>query len=293
MRIALVAATLAGTFLCQPSVFAHATPPPEGCIVDTATGSFGGTNGIGTDGSCNGNSDGGEGGLPTRVVDCGRPQVHQIASSWNPECGTPIDCVLTDTTTGATKRVDAMGTETRVNGRWSRPVVWCPAEADPAPTVAEIREEAVRLLPSVRPGRASTSPALVNTETIFWAATDTNRTLPTATVVGRPVQLRIAFDSAHWTFGDGSSDETSEAGRVYDKVDDPCDTVHCPDYYTHTYTRAGRMRITLTVTWRASYRVGGGGWTDLDAPITGPPSTIALRLYEARGVLVADPGEHR
>jgi hypothetical protein len=51
------------------------------------------------------------------------------------------------------------------------------------------------------------------------------------------------------------------------------------------------MRITLTVTWRASYRVTGGAWTDLDAPITGPAGTIRLHLYEARGVLVANPGE--
>jgi hypothetical protein len=200
--------------------------------------------------------------------------------------------VLTNKTTGATKRVDAMGTETNVNGRWSKPIVWCPAEADPAPTVADIREQAIRLLPHVQPGKASTSPALVNTETIFWAATQTVRTLPTATVVGQQVQLRIAFDSAHWAFGDGSTDATTDAGKVYDKSADPCDTVHCPDYYTHTYTSTGRMRITLTVTWRASYRVAGGAWTDLDAPITGPSSTISLHLYQARGVLVANPGEH-
>ncbi len=227
----------------------------------------------------------------TKVIDCGHPQVHAIASTWNSICGRPIDCVLTDNATGTTKRVDAMGTETKVNGRWSRPVVWCPAEADPAPTVADIREQAVRLLPPVQPGKASTSPALVNTETIFWAATQTDRTLPTATVVGQQVQLRIAFDSARWNFGDGSTDETTDPGKVYDKSVDRCDTVHCPDYYTHTYTSTGPMQVTLTVTWRASYRVAGGAWTDLDAPITGPASTIRLRLYEARGVLVANPDE--
>jgi hypothetical protein len=207
-------------------------------------------------------------------------------------CGTPIDCVLTDKATGKTRRVDAMGTETRVNGRWSTPMVWCPAEADPVPTLADIRQQAIRLLPSVEPGKASTNPALVNTETIFWAATRPNRTLPTATVVSRRVQLRIAFASAHWDFGDGAKDSTTDPGKVYDNVNDPCRTVHCPDYYTHTYTTTGVMRVTLTVTWRASYRVAGGGWTDLDTPITGPSSTTALHLYEARGVLVPNPNEH-
>jgi hypothetical protein len=228
----------------------------------------------------------------TRVVDCGRPQAHDIASSWNPVSGKPVDCVLTDKATGATRQVDAMGTETRMNGRWSTPVVWCPAQADPAPTVADIRDRAIRLLPNVEPGKASTNPALVNTETIFWAATRPNRTLPTATVVGRQVQLRIAFDAAHWDFGDGATDTTTDPGKAYDDADDPCRTVHCPDYYTHTYPTTGVMRVTLTVTWQAGYRIAGGGWNDLDAPITGPTSTTALHLYEARGVLVPDPDEH-
>lgn len=257
-------------------------------------GGSGGPLGILVHGICLATGPGGGAQVPaaqTRVIDCGHPQVHEIASSWNPECGTPIDCVLTDPATGATRRVNAMGTETKINGRWSRPVVWCPAEADPVPTLADIREQAIRLLPSVQPGKASTNPALVNTETIFWAATAPNRTLPTATVVGQQVQLRIAFESARWSFGDGTSDVTTDPGRVYDDAGDPCRTVHCPDYYTHTYTATGRMQVTLTVTWRAGYRVGGGAWTDLDDPITGPSSTTELRLYQARGVLVADPDE--
>jgi hypothetical protein len=258
-------------------------------------GGSGGPAGILVHGVCLATTDGGPVPTPvhrTRVVDCGHPQAHDIASSWNPACGKPIECILTDRASGKTRQVDAMGTETRVNGHWSKPVVWCPAEADPVPTVADIREQAIRLLPSVEPGKASTDPALVNTETIFWAATSPNRVLPTATVVGRRVQLRIAFESARWNFGDGATDTTTDPGKVYDDTNDPCRTVHCPDYYTHTYTTTGAMQVTLTVTWRAGYRIAGGGWNDLPEPITGPTSTTALHLYEARGVLVPDPDEH-
>lgn len=271
---------------------ASAAPFPTGepCVIH-GQGAFGGQ-GVLINGHCEPVIGGQTPGIQTRVINCGHPQAHDIASSWNPVCGKPIDCVLTDQATGKSRRVDAMGTETRVNGRWSKPVVWCPAQAVPVPTVADIREEAIRLLPHVAPGKASTNPALVNTETIFWAATNPDRTLPTATVVGQQVQLRIAFDSAHWTFGDGTSDTTTDPGKVYDDATDRCDTVHCPDYYTHTYTSTGVMRVTLNVTWRASYRVGGGAWNDLADPITGPSATTDLHLYQARGVLVADPDEH-
>jgi hypothetical protein len=292
MRVTLVAILLVAGACARGKAAAAVVNDGEPCII-RGQGAFGGQ-GVLINGRCVPAAAGNPVGTSpvTRVIDCGRPQVHEIASSWNPVCGKPIDCVLTDKVTGATRRVNAMGTETKINGRWSKPVVWCPAQADPVATVADIRDEAIRLLPPVQPGKASTDPALVNTETIFWAATQPNRTLPTATVVGERVQLRTAFDSARWDFGDGATDETTDAGRVYDEAADPCDTVHCPDYYTHTYTTTGPMRVSLTVTWRASYRVAGGAWADLDDPITGPPSTIQVRLYQARGVLVSAPGRH-
>ena len=98
------------------------------------------------------------------------------------------------------------------------------------------------------------------------------------------VQLRIHLDYAHWGFGDGTTATLTTAGKPYDPTGDPCRTAQCPDYYGHTYTRTGRMTITLTVSWRAQYRLTGGTWTDIDGPVTGPTSQHVLTVKEARGV---------
>ena len=152
-----------------------------------------------------------------------------------------------------------------------------------------IDKEAVK----IQIGSAWTHTALINAETVLWAATDPDRTLPTATVVGRRVQLRIAFDHANWDFGDGTTDTTTDPGQPYSKAD-PCTTAQCAQYYGHTYRSTGPATITLTVAWHAEFSLDNGAtWTAVDTvPLTGPETTHQLDVAQARGVLVPDPVTH-
>ena len=156
-----------------------------------------------------------------------------------------------------------------------------------ATTVGQIRQQALRLLPHVSIGSAPDGAGLTNAETVLWADTDTDRQLPTVTIVGQQVEIRISFDHANWTFGDGASDTTDSPGRPYDAESDPCETAQCADYYGHTYRSTGRVTVTLTVAWNAQYRLGGQSWTDVGAaPLTGPAGTQSLTIRQARGVIV-------
>jgi hypothetical protein len=180
---------------------------------------------------------------------------------------------------------------TFVNGRWTNPQVWCPAQATPAPTLADIREQALRLLPHVTIGSAWTDTALVNAEVVLWAATPTDRDLGAVIVVGKQVQLRVSFVRADWDFGDGATDSARDPGKPYDGTTDPCRTAQCPDYYGYTYRHTGTRTIQLRVTWHAQYALGGG-WTDIPGDLTGPVATHDVTVKQARGVLVANPGDH-
>ena len=188
---------------------------------------------------------------------------------------------------------DAYATFVQTNGRWVLQSVWCPATAQPIPTTQALREQVLRLLPSVQIGSAWTHRALVNAETILWADTSSSRTLRTVNVVGRRVQLRIAFDHANWDFGDNHTDTTTDPGKPYSKSD-KCGTAQCPDYYGHTYTDVGPVTITLSVAWHAQFSLDNGAtWTDVDAaPLTGPPTTHNLDVVQARGILVVGSGGH-
>jgi hypothetical protein len=177
------------------------------------------------------------------------------------------------------------------NGTWVLQQTWCPAAANPIPTTQALRQQVLRLLPTVQIGSAWTTRALVNAQTILWAQTDAHRSLGTVTVVGRQVGLRIDFDHATWNFGDNAVDTTTEPGRAYSQSD-PCNTAQCPGYYGHTYQGTGPVTITLTVAWHAQFSLDNGNtWTDVDpAPLTGPAATHDLTVVQARGVLVPDPG---
>ena len=206
------------------------------------------------------------------------------------ECGAPKVCYDTTTDPKQKHPEDAYATFIEQGGKWVLQSVWCPATAKPIPTTKALRQQVLRLLPSVRIGAAWSHRALVNAETVLWAATGAKRTLRTVTVVGRRVNLRIAFDHANWSFGDGSSDTTTAPGKAY-STSDPCNSAQCADYYGHTYRDTGSRTITLTVAWHAQFSLNGGRtWTDVDAaPLTGPQATHQVRVLQARGVLVGGP----
>jgi hypothetical protein len=153
-----------------------------------------------------------------------------------------------------------------------------------------LREQAIRLLPHVAIGSAWKDVALVNAETILWAATEPTRALADATLAGQHIALRIHFVSAHWDYGDGTTQTVTSPGKPYRQTD-PCHTAQCPHYFGHTYSQIGTMTITLAVTWHAQYRTTGP-WIDIPDDITGSASSHTLVVKQARGVLVPNPGGH-
>lgn len=225
---------------------------------------------------------------PTKRVYCGRPTV-RANGLWNRECGPPHACTHRDPTTDRLVFTDAFATLTLVNGRWSNPQVWCPNNTRPGIDQTALREQAIRLLPAVAIGSAWKNVALVNAETILWAATRTARPLPSASLAGQQIALRIRFVSAHWDYGDGTRQTIATPGKPYDSAD-PCHTAQCPHYFGHTYARTGSMTITLTITWHAQYRTTGP-WIDIPDDITGSPSRHTVVVKQARAVLVPNPGE--
>ena len=220
---------------------------------------------------------------PTKTVTCGYPSSADNGL-WNPACGAPRDC----------PSGPAFATFIEQHGKWVLLDSWCAgdpaAPARPVLTTTALRQQVLRLLPTVQIGTAWTTRALVNAETVLWAQTSSHRDLGTVTVVGQPVKLRIGFDHADWSFGDSTSDTTTSPGKPYTQTD-PCNTAQCSDYYGHTYRATGPVTITLTVAWHAQFSLDAGAtWTDIDpAPLTGPPATHRLRVIQARGVLVQDP----
>jgi hypothetical protein len=219
----------------------------------------------------------------TRTLTCGYPSSLDNGF-WNAQCGTMMRC----------PKGPAFGTQIQQNGQWVLLNTWCAGDPVNAParvvTTAALRQQVLRLLPTVRIGSAWTTRALVNAETILWAETSARRSLGTVTVVGRQVGLRIGFDHADWSFGDSATDTTTDPGKPYTKSD-PCETAQCPDYYGHTYTDTGHVTITLTVAWHAEFSLDNGAtWTAVDpAALTGPATTHDLAVVQARGIIVQNP----
>jgi hypothetical protein len=178
---------------------------------------------------------------------------------------------------------------------WSNGAFYCPQSrgALPVPGAATIRDQVIKLLPVVRIGSAGPEPVtLVNIQTILWAQTAAARDLGAATVVSRPVQVRVRFHHAAWDFGDGDGDTAGVPGKAYDDAGDRCATVRCPHYFGHMYRRAGAVTVTLRVSWSASYSLDGVRYLPVaGGPLTGPAATLALRVRQARVVLVPNPGD--
>jgi hypothetical protein len=160
------------------------------CVVNGNGGELGGVQGIVVGGVCVPVGSTGPGGVApptTKTIECGVASLN--GWRWNPACGLSMrTCYRTGTTT----RVDAFATLTLdpTTNTWGNPVVWCPQDTTPGPDPATLREQAIRLLPTVAIGTAPRADTLVNIETILWADTTATRDLGTVTVTGIKVHLR-------------------------------------------------------------------------------------------------------
>jgi hypothetical protein len=176
------------------------------------------------------------------------------------------------------------------NGTWSPYDSACQpvGNAPPHVTPEMVRQEAQRLVPRAAIGLAPKQKTLVNVETIMWVDTPRERDLPVATILGQQVTIHITVTGVAWDYGDDNTVAHGPIGTPYDAKHNPCKTKQCADYEGHTYTTTGHMAITATVSWRASFRVGGGPVTAIPGALTGPTAAADVLVREARAVLVPD-----
>ena len=132
----------------------------------------------------------------------------------------------------------------------------------------ELQLPAARLV--IQPPNGRT---LVNFETNFY--TEQDEFTRTVTLLGRRVELRIWPASFGWRFGDGESDRSTSPGAAYPDLE-----------ITHKYVQTGRVAPSVDTTYAAQFRVDGGPWRDVAGTVTIPGSPQALRVVEARPVLV-------
>lgn len=149
-----------------------------------------------------------------------------------------------------------------------------PDEIEPVVTAADFRR-----LPLPAAGLRVEPPSrqtLVNIPTNLFAASRT-AILPTR-ILGLPVRVRATPLRFRWTYGDGGTLSTANAGGPYPQLDT-----------AHTYRRPGRRTVQLSTTYRGEYSVTGGPWLPIDgvATVTSPSTTVTVR--SAENELVAEP----
>ncbi|HVX45402.1 MAG TPA: PKD domain-containing protein [Mycobacteriales bacterium] len=148
-------------------------------------------------------------------------------------------------------------------------------QAAPEPTPALVLAQLKRMdLPR---GRISFQPAwggLVNKAEIFYTtvARDRDRTI---TLLGRSVDVHMHIVSYHWDFGDGADLITTTPGAPY-----PSHEVE------HVYRHDETYRLTLSLTYSATFSIAGGPPQPIDGNITVTGEPIELTIRNAHAELV-------
>lgn len=121
---------------------------------------------------------------------------------------------------------------------------------------------------------------LVNLETIFFTDND-QPTAVTVTLLSKQVTIRATPVSYAWTFGDGATLTTSEAGV-------PHSSHEISRRITHVYTTTETVKASVATTYSGRYRVGDGNWKDISETRTIPGPEVALEVLEATPQLVLE-----
>jgi len=117
---------------------------------------------------------------------------------------------------------------------------------------------------------------LVNMETIVYTDDKGITTVP-VNVAGFDVVVTAVPRSFTWHFGDGTGKTTESPGKPYPSKE-----------ITHRYMKRGDLRLSVTVTYDASFTAVGAPTRYLGGiPITGPSTPLQVR--EAVPVLVDPP----
>jgi hypothetical protein len=244
-------------------------------------------------------SGGGRAGGPVvvrRTVDCGarqvagqlRPGPGNTCAQVRNVCDVPTTAQLptdTRTTTTATEQHNRDGT-------WQLTATNCAARnRQPQLTALMLTQQIRKLVPHPAIGIAPPGGAsLINIQTLLWAQTPPSQDLGTVTLLGHHISLRATVHHIDWDFGDGTHTTTTSPQPPYNPAA-PCTSRQCPHYWGHTYTTTGPIHISATITWTGHYRVDRSTWQTINDTVTGPTTTAALTIRQARGILVPTDNE--
>ncbi len=120
---------------------------------------------------------------------------------------------------------------------------------------------------------------LVNFDTILH--TDAQPFTETVQLLNRQITFDIEPSEFTWTLGDGRTLTTTDPGRAW-RAGLPMD-----EYVSHRYAEAGTVRLQLTTTWSARWRLPNGPWRPVagTVEIASPPQD--LEITTARPQLVS------
>lgn len=179
------------------------------------------------------------------------------------------------------------------DGRWTFDAFACDDRVMGAHLVtpAMAFAQAQRLVPVAAIGLAPHGTTLVNIETVMWADAPQTQTLPPVTLLGKRVVISLRLVAVEWDYGDGESNPDGPAGKKYDGVHDACRARLCPQYAGHVYRSTGPVIVTARGRWQAQFAVDGAKPVTVPGLVRGPRAQARLVVKQARGVLVANPGD--
>lgn len=121
--------------------------------------------------------------------------------------------------------------------------------------------------------------AVIGLPTNFYSSG--SAVIDTGTLLGQPAEVRFTPVGWSWNYGDGSSSTTATPGRRW-----TASTEFSPSATTHVFEQRGTYTITLTVQYRAEWRVAGGPWVAVSGILSLPAPPQQVLVTGARTVLV-------
>ncbi len=152
------------------------------------------------------------------------------------------------------------------------PEEYVPPEVTPGDVLSALERTGLPYL------TVQTQPAgetLVNFDTIFYV--DPQQVSVDLTILGQAVDVVATPAGYAWSFGDGSGLSTTSPGAPYPSKD-----------ITHRYPDADvTVEPSVTVSYTARFRVGGGAWQDIDGTVSSAGPGTPLLISEATPLLTA------
>lgn len=146
---------------------------------------------------------------------------------------------------------------------------------DPARVASTLFDQMTRLAPAPAIETAPGRFGLSGLPSYFWLEPPPKPLWVRASVPGMLVEATATPESYLWRFGDGGELVTDGSGRRWRRGK--------PGDVDHVFEARGRYIVSITITWRATWRIGAGDWTSLGSFVTG--SEHAHRVRQVLAIL--------